>query len=64
MTVVDPTLFNPTQLVLELDQTTSERAWKQSQNAANSGSRWQSYLNQVALDVFLSWLQAEEDSSA
>ena len=63
MTVVDPTFLNPTQLVLELNQTSLDRAWEQSQTA-NFNSRWQSYLNQVTLDVFLSWLQAEEDDTA
>lgn len=64
MTTSDPTIFNSTHLVLELDQTTSDRSWSKIQNAANSASRWQSYLNQVALDVFLPWLQVEEDATA
>ena len=71
MTTSDSTIFNSTHLVLELDQTTSDRAWSEVQgrpnvvqNAANSASRWQSYLNQVALNAFLPWLQAEEDATA
>jgi len=64
MTTTNQTLFNPTQLVIELDQTTIDRAWKQSQPAGNSTSRWQKYLNQVTLNTFLPWLREEEDSTA
>ena len=64
MTTVNPSLFNPTQLVLELNETTINQAWSDSQNAANDRSRWQNYLNQLALNTFLPWLQTEEDSSA
>ena len=64
MSTSNPTIFNPTQLVLELDENAVDRAWKQSQNAGNNHSRWQKYLNQLALDTFLPWLQAEEDATA
>ncbi|MGL5833903.1 MAG: DUF1822 family protein [Waterburya sp.] len=64
MTTTNSTFFNSTDLVLELDQGTIDRAWLQSQTAGNSASRWQNYLNQVALAVFLPWLQAEEDATA
>jgi hypothetical protein len=64
MTATNYTLFNPAQLVLELNETTLDRAWNQSQTAATPTSRWQTYLNQVALDVFLPWLKAEEDAGA
>ena len=64
MTTANSTIFNPTDLVLELDQATIAQAWSQSQSASNPTSRWQSYLNQVALAVFLPWLQAEEEPSA
>ncbi len=64
MTAFNPTIFNPTHLVLELTQATMDRAWSQSNNSANAGSRWQSYLNQVVLDAALPWLQAELDSDA
>jgi hypothetical protein len=63
-TTANSTIFNPTDLVLELDQGTIDRAWLQSQTASNPASRWQNYLNQVALAVFLPWLQAEEDATA
>ncbi len=58
------TLFNPAQLVLEIPASTLTEAWNQSQNAANPTSRWNTYLNQVARRVFLSWLRTEEDAAA
>jgi hypothetical protein len=64
MTTINQMLFNPTELVLELDTATINQAWEQSQNAANSTSRWQSYLNQLALNTFLAWVKVEEDSKA
>ena len=64
MTTANPILFNPTQLVLEINEAAANRAWDQSQSAANPNSQWQKYLNQVALDTFLPWLQAEEDGTA
>lgn len=64
MTTANQTLFNPTQLVIELNQNTIDRAWQQSQNAGDSTSRWQKYLNQVSLDAFLPWLRESEDSTA
>ena len=64
MTTADSTIFNPTDLVLELDQTIVDRAWSNSQTAANPSSRWQNYLNRLALATFLPWLQSEEDASA
>lgn len=64
MTILNSTIFNPTQLVLELEQATIDRAWSQTNNSGNATSRWQSYLNQVALNVFLPWLQTEEDATA
>ncbi len=64
MTTLNSTIFNPTHLVLEIEPATMDQAWSQSSNAGNSASRWQSYLNQVALNVFLPWLQTEEDAAA
>ena len=64
MNAADQSLFNPAQLVLELEPATVEAAWNQSQNTANYSSRWQRYLNQIALNVFLPWLQTEEDITA
>ena len=64
MTTFNSTIFNPTHLVLELTQAAMDRAWSQSNNAGNPASRWQSYLNRLTLDVFLPWLQTEEDATA
>lgn len=64
MITANSTIFNSTDLVLELDQATTDRAWLQSQVASSAASRWQNYLNQVALAVFLPWLQEEVDTTA
>ena len=64
MTILNSTIFNPTELVLELEQATIDQAWSQNNNSGNAASRWQSYLNQVVLNVFLPWLQTEEDETA
>jgi hypothetical protein len=64
MITANSTIFNSTDLVLELDQATIDRAWLQSQAAGSASSRWQNYLNQVALAVFLPWLQEEVDATA
>lgn len=64
MTTVKSALFNTTDLVLELDQATIDQAWSASATASNPASRWQNYLNQLALAVFLPWLQETEDAAA
>ncbi|MEM8828591.1 MAG: DUF1822 family protein [Cyanobacteria bacterium P01_G01_bin.19] len=64
MTTTNATIFNPTQLVLELDEATISQAWNKSQNSSDAASRWQQYLNQLALDTFLPWLQTEEAAEA
>ena len=56
----DLALFDPTQLFLELDETTINKAWLQSQAAHTPASRWQTYLNRLCLDVLLSWLKEEQ----
>ncbi|GAB4554977.1 MAG: DUF1822 family protein [Pleurocapsa sp.] len=64
MTATNPTLLNPTHLVLELNSDQLQEAWQNSKTAANPTSRWQTYLNQAVTAAFLPWLQAEEDKSA
>jgi hypothetical protein len=65
MITTNSTIFNATDLVLEIDQATIDRVWSLSKTAAsNPSSRWQNYLNQVSLAVFLPWLQTEEDATA
>ncbi|MEM7593516.1 MAG: DUF1822 family protein, partial [Cyanobacteria bacterium P01_A01_bin.83] len=64
MTTFNPTIFNPTHLVLELNSAMIEQAWSQTSNIVNAAGRWQSYLNRVALNTVLPWLQTEEDATA
>ena len=64
MTATNPTLLNPSHVVLELSHNDLQQAWQQSESAATPASRWQTYLNRVVSASFLSWLQAEEDKSA
>ncbi|MEM7761920.1 MAG: DUF1822 family protein [Cyanobacteria bacterium P01_A01_bin.40] len=64
MTSLNPTIFNPTHLVLELNPATIDQAWSQSSNTVNAAGRWQSYLNRVTLNTVLPWLQAEEEATA
>ena len=58
--IANQTLFNPAQLVLELNEAVTAQAWQQSKAMANPQSRWQGYLNQLTLSAFLSWIQEEE----
>ncbi|MEM8674645.1 MAG: DUF1822 family protein [Cyanobacteria bacterium P01_G01_bin.67] len=64
MTSLNPTIFDPTHLVLELNPATIDQAWSQSSNTVNAAGRWQSYLNRVTLNTVLPWLHAEEDAAA
>ncbi|AFZ35646.1 protein of unknown function DUF1822 [Stanieria cyanosphaera PCC 7437] len=56
----DLALFNPTDLVLEFSDKIKQEAWRDSQAAATPTSRWQVYLNQVALSAVLPWLREEQ----
>lgn len=56
-------LFNPNQLVTELPPTVQEKAWTTSQNAATPQSRWQIYLNQLALEVLIPIIREEQEES-
>jgi hypothetical protein len=47
------------QVYLEIDETTQQRAWQQSQTLATPASRWRAYLNQLALDAVIPWLATE-----
>lgn len=50
---------DPKQLWLELSPTTQSQAWQQSESFSAPVSRWNAYLNRIALEAFLPWLQAE-----
>lgn len=55
---------DPAQLWLEITPTTQSQAWQQSQSFSTPSSRWNAYLNRLALDAFLSWAQEEYASPA
>lgn len=41
-----------------------EQCWQRSQGHTTDSRRWNSYLNQVCLDVILDWIRSEESSEA
>lgn len=53
-------LLNPNQLILKIPTARITKAWENSQQAATSQSRWQTYLNQLALDTFIEYAQEEQ----
>lgn len=61
MTFDSPLLASadPTQLWIEISPTTQSQAWQQSQSFFSPPSSWNAYLNRLALDAFLPWLQEE-----
>ncbi len=63
MTTINHDLFDPTQLVLEVSETTLQESWNRTQNAATSNSHWQAYLNRLTLDTFVTWFKAESNDA-
>lgn len=58
----DSTLFafaDPTQVCLEVSQTSQDRAWEQSQRFSTPSCRWNAYLNQICQGTFQDWLREE-----
>jgi hypothetical protein len=53
-------LLNPNQLTLEIPTAKIAQAWDDSKKAATSYTRWQTYLNQLALDTFIEYAQEEQ----
>lgn len=53
-------LLNPNQLILEIPATKIQKTWDNSLKAATSFSRWQTYLNQLALDTFIEYAREEQ----
>lgn len=49
----------PTQLGLEVSREVQDFSWRQLQFCTSANSRWNTFLNQICLDTFLPWLQAE-----
>lgn len=52
------------QLYLELSEELCEKTWEQTAPCSLPGLRWQAYLNQLSLRVFLSWLEEEHSVKA
>ena len=57
----DVILFEPTQLFLELDEATINKAWFKSQTVNTLANCWQNYLNRLCLMEFLPWLEEEQN---
>ncbi|PSF33168.1 hypothetical protein C7H19_20395 [Aphanothece hegewaldii CCALA 016] len=53
-----------TQLWLEISPASIEQSWQQSQSCSTPEGRWHTYLNQICLNTFLPWLQAEYEPNA
>ncbi len=56
-------IFNPTQIVIQLPETLQQTTWNKTQNAATPNSRWQTYLNQLTLDAFMSSAKEEQEAT-
>jgi hypothetical protein len=59
----DSTLFEPTQVCLEIDPAVQTQAWQQSQHFATPTSRWTAYLNQLCLWTVLPWFQEDHQAA-
>lgn len=55
-------LFDSTQISLEIDAAAQAQAWQASQRFATRLSQWNAYINELCLQTVLPWL--EEDSIA
>lgn len=53
------TFAEPTELWLEVTPSVRSQSWQNSQIYNNSHSRWCAYINQICLDVFLTWVKNE-----
>lgn len=57
-------LNNPIQPWLEISSETQNQAWRQSQNQATPNSRWNAYINQLALTAIIDWLHQDIEIGA
>jgi Protein of unknown function (DUF1822) len=57
------TLTDTNHLWLEIPETTIAKAWQQTRTFATPSTRWQAYLNQLALATLLPWLKEENNSA-
>ena len=55
---------DPREWELEISPALQADSWQQSQVYATSSSRWCAYINQICLNVFLNWIQAEYVANA
>lgn len=53
------TLFDSGQLYFDIPEAQKARLWEQSQSLATPVSRWNAYLNAIALEAVLPWLREE-----
>ncbi|WP_413173657.1 DUF1822 family protein [Anabaena azotica] len=53
------TFANPTDLILEISDTTQQQARLHSQSFSNSYSRYQAYVNELCLNTVLQWIQED-----
>jgi Protein of unknown function (DUF1822) len=60
--VLEEVILEPTQLFIEISEADKSSAWQQTQASATPASRWNAYLNKIALDALLPWLQEEQDN--
>jgi hypothetical protein len=57
------TLTDTNHLWLEIPATKIALAWQQTRTFANPSTRWQAYLNQLALSTLLPWLKEETNNA-
>ncbi|MDJ0735796.1 MAG: DUF1822 family protein [Nostocaceae cyanobacterium] len=55
---------DPREWVFEISPAFQEQSWQQSQVYATPSSVWCAYINQICLDVFLSWMRTEYVANA
>jgi Protein of unknown function (DUF1822) len=51
-----------TQIELQISPDLAEQAWRQSQSQPTVKGQWNAYLNQMCLQTFIPWLQAEHQA--
>ena len=57
--ILDTVVFDSTSIWLEFSELEQNQAWQQSQSFSSAFSRWNAYLNQIALKAILPWLREE-----
>jgi Protein of unknown function (DUF1822) len=57
-------LNNPIQPWLEIPEETQNQAWRQHQTLSTPSSRWNAYINQLALTAILEWLRQDIELGA